>query len=49
MLAARTPQERGRDIILHSPIVAQMLSLLGADQMIQVQLGAGTRPEAQAI
>jgi hypothetical protein len=26
-----------------------MLSLLGADQMIQVQLGAGTRPEAQTI
>ena len=46
--AARTLQGRGGDIILPSPqpIVARMLSLPGADQMIQVQLGAGTRPEA---
>ena len=28
------------------PIVAWLLSVLGADQMIQVQLGAGIRPEA---
>jgi anti-anti-sigma regulatory factor len=51
VLAARTLQERGGDMILPSPqpIVARMLSLLGADQTIQVQLGAETRPEAQAI
>jgi anti-anti-sigma factor len=49
--AARTLQERGGDIILPSPqpMVARMLSLLGADQTIQVQLGVGTRPEPQAI
>jgi anti-anti-sigma regulatory factor len=42
VLAARTLQERGGDIILPSPqpIVARMLSLLGADQMIQVQPGS---------
>ena len=48
LLAARTLQERGGDMILPSaqPIVARMLSVLSADQIIQVQLGAGTRPEA---
>jgi anti-sigma B factor antagonist len=50
VLAARTLHERGGDLVLlrPQPVVARVLSLLGADQMITVRLGAdaGTEPEA---
>ena len=51
VLAARTLHQRGGDMILLSPqpIVARVLNLLGADQMITVRLGAETRPEAEAV
>ena len=51
ILAALTLQRRGGELALLSPqpIVARLLYLLEADQMLKIRLGATAEPEPEAI
>jgi anti-sigma B factor antagonist len=49
VLAARTLQERGGGLVLLRPqqVLAQMLGIMGADQMITIRGQTESRPEPQ--